>query len=147
MKKIFLILAAIIGFATTANATHVLGGEISWRCLANGQYIFSMALYRDCTGLQWTFVNETIDIQGVPLPRDASGSVVSSITIRPDVTRLQNSNNGDTSPSCIPYENDPLSCANQDLGTVQAYYYNSSPVTLSGTPPGAGWKFFWESPC
>jgi gliding motility-associated-like protein len=147
MKKIFLILAAIIGFATTANATHVLGGEISWRCLANGQYIFSMALYRDCTGLQWTFVNETIDIQGVPLPRDASGSVVSSITIRPDVTRLQNSNNGDTSPSCIPYENDPLSCANQDLGTVQAYYYNSSPITLSGTPPGAGWKFFWESPC
>jgi hypothetical protein len=146
MKKL-LLTAIVILSSLTSNASHVLGGEISWRCLANGQYIFSMALYRDCTGIPWTFVNETIDIQGVPLPRDASGSVVSSITIRPDLTRLQNSNNGDTSPSCIPYENDPLSCADEDQGTVQAFYYNSAPVTLSGTPPGAGWKFFWQSLC
>ena len=148
MKKIVLFLAVIIGFAVNAKASHVLGGEISWRCLPNGQYIFSMAIYRDCTGIQWTFQNETIDIQGNPLPRNApGGSVVTGIPMKPDRVRFQSSNNGDTSPDCIPYENSKYSCANSDQGTVQAFYYNSDPITLNGTPPSAGWKFFWESPC
>ena len=148
MKKIILLLAVIIGFAANVKASHVLGGEISWRCLPNGQYIFSMSIYRDCTGVQWTFQNETINIVGNPLPRNGiSGPVVSTITMLPDRVRFQASNNGDTSPDCIPYEQQPKSCANRDQGTVQQFTYNSNPVTLSGTPPSAGWKFFWTSPC
>lgn len=148
MKKIILLLAVIIGFAANVKASHVLGGEISWRCLPNGQYIFSMSIYRDCTGIQWTFQNETINITGNPLPRNGiGGSVVNTITLLPDIVRFQNSNNGDTSPDCIPYENQPRSCANGDQGTVQQFTYNSNPVTLTGTPPSAGWKFFWTSPC
>ena len=148
MKKIILLLAVIIGFAANVKASHVLGGEISWRCLPNGQYIFSMSIYRDCTGIQWTFQNETISITGNPLPRNGvGGSVVNSITLLPDIVRFQTSNNGDTSPDCIPYENTPYSCANRDQGTVQQFTYNSNPVTLAGTPPSAGWKFFWTSPC
>ena len=148
MKKIILFLAVVIGFAANVKASHVLGGEISWRCLPNGQYIFSMSLYMDCTGINWTFQNETINIQGNPLPRNGiGGPVVNSISMLPDRVRFQASNNGDTSPDCIPYENQPKSCANKDQGTVQEFTYNSNPVSLSGTPPSAGWKFFWESPC
>ena len=146
MKKLLTTLC-LITISLSSFASHVLGGEIGWKCLPNGQYIFTMAIYRDCTGIQWTFRNETIGIQGSPLPTNGvNGPVVNTITMKPDRVRFQ-SNSGDLSPYCTPGVNQPYSCANRDPGTVQAFTYNSDPVTLSGTPPSSGWKFFWESPC
>ena len=40
----------------TANATHMMGGEITWKCIKDpldpdvGKYIFTMKMYRDCDG-------------------------------------------------------------------------------------------------
>jgi hypothetical protein len=55
MKKIYTLLLITIAFQlipfTPAVASNYLGGEITWQCMANGQYIFRLTLYRDCGGL------------------------------------------------------------------------------------------------
>ena len=33
------------------HASHLMGGEITWACQGNGQYIFTLKLYRDCNGI------------------------------------------------------------------------------------------------
>jgi len=47
-KKIAIILLLFLNFAIKANATHLMGGEITWVCLGNGFYQFQMKVYRDC---------------------------------------------------------------------------------------------------
>jgi hypothetical protein len=49
-------------------ASHVLGGEISYRCLGGGLYEFNMRLYRDCTGIPWNEGNQVIqhNVPGLP---------------------------------------------------------------------------------
>ena len=107
-----------------------------------------MTVYRDCSGINWTFQNETIDIQGNVLPTNGvNGPVVSSITVRPDRVRFQASNNGDLSPDCTPAVDSSFLCGNRDQESIQMFTYNSDPIRLSGIPPPAGCKFFWESPC
>ena len=147
MKKLLYLLSFVL-LPFISNASHLLGGEITWTCLPNGQYIFSMTVYRDCSGISWNFQNETIDILGNPLPTNGiNGPAISSITIKPDRIRLANSNNGDLSPSCTPVVDSSFSCANYDNGSVQMFTYTSDPVNLTGTPPTTGWRFFWEGPC
>jgi gliding motility-associated-like protein len=107
-----------------------------------------MSVYRDCTGIPFAFQNETIVIDGNPLPKDASGlNDISSIIMKPDSNRWQNSKFGDTSPDCTPEYGFEYSCANGDEGTVQQFFYLSDPIILSGVPPRRGWNFYWESPC
>jgi hypothetical protein len=47
-KKLHIILLIFLSFAFKANATHLMGGEITWVCLGNGNYQFQMKVYRDC---------------------------------------------------------------------------------------------------
>jgi len=49
MKKLLLTLALGL-FTFQANASHLLGGEIIWKCKPNGKYQFSLVVYRDCGG-------------------------------------------------------------------------------------------------
>ncbi|HYG16427.1 MAG TPA: hypothetical protein VEC12_11790, partial [Bacteroidia bacterium] len=53
MKKllqIFLILSSIIT-VTTARASHVMGSDITYKCLGNGKYEVTVTVYRDCNGV------------------------------------------------------------------------------------------------
>jgi len=153
MKRIvFSLIAAFFMLANvnTAKASHVLGGEITWVCTGTpgqSQYIFFMTLYRDCTGATWGYNNENLLIFGNPLPRDvASNSVISSITLKPDSTKWRNLNNGDMSPICDPTGAQPSnSCSGGDPGSVQAFYYESDPINMKGTPPASGWRFQWDN--
>lgn len=143
MKKIIVLLAVILSFSGVAKASHILGGEISWKCLQTGKYIFYMSVYRDCSGIPLTYGNEVINISGSPLPTNG----VNSITVKPDLNRFNNSGNGDTSPKCTPQYGNPVTCAGGDNGTVQAFYYVSDPVTLAGVPPANGWRFTHTPQC
>ncbi|MBL4708007.1 MAG: hypothetical protein JKY48_06155, partial [Flavobacteriales bacterium] len=142
MKKIILLIAVILSFSGVVKASHILGGEISWKCLSSGRYIFYMSVYRDCSGVPFTYQNETLNISGSPLPTNG----VNSIIVRPDLNRFTNSGNGDTTPECTPQYGPKYTCAGGDNGTVQAFYYISDPVRLAGVPPGAGWRITWTSP-
>jgi|GEM_PF-1127382 len=149
MKKIIVFLAVIIGFAVNVKASHIVGGEISWRCLPSGQYIFSVSIFRDCTGIQFSLPSIPLGIYGSPLPRNgAGGSVITSINLTFDQQRFITSNNGDSSPDCTSNGGQSRkSCANGDQGVIQEFYYNSNPITLTGTPPSQGWTFYWDAPC
>ena len=70
-----------------------------------------------------------------------NGPTVNQIILTPDLFRNQASNNGDTSPKCTPYQNQPFSCSGGDSAMVQALYYESDPISLYGIPPLDGWEF------
>jgi hypothetical protein len=48
-----LFLSIMVGISTQVQATHYMGGEITWECIPTGQanagkYIFTMKIYREC---------------------------------------------------------------------------------------------------
>ncbi len=43
-----LILISCFCFVQKANATHIIGGEITYECLADSQYLINLIIYRDC---------------------------------------------------------------------------------------------------
>lgn len=54
MIRIAICLFFLSGFLTTLNATHIVGGEITYKCLGNNQYEVTLIVYRDCyTGVPW----------------------------------------------------------------------------------------------
>lgn len=69
-RKLLLIavlLTALLFPKTDAIASHGLGGEITWTCLANGQFKFRMKFYRDCNGIPApTNINMTTTVPGLP---------------------------------------------------------------------------------
>ena len=73
MKKLLLFLYLSFLFVQL-EGSHTLGGEISWECLSDGKYQFKMKFFRDCSGIPWTFQEETIEIFGNPLPKNAFGN-------------------------------------------------------------------------
>ena len=48
MKKNLLIVLLAICSAFGAQATHIVGGEMNYRCLGNNQYELSLTVFRDC---------------------------------------------------------------------------------------------------
>ncbi|MDX5321410.1 MAG: hypothetical protein LPK45_09805, partial [Bacteroidota bacterium] len=44
-------LVAFSGLNQKAEATHLMGSDISYRCLGNGQYEINVRVYRDCNGI------------------------------------------------------------------------------------------------
>lgn len=147
MKKLLFILAFIFAAQGAVQASHVLGGEIGWRCLGNGRYVFFAKVFRDCSGINLPFRNETLTIQGNPLPRSATNATISTITLKPDSNTWINNRFGDTSPTCKP-GGQTISCGNSDKGAVQQFFYESDPIILRGVPPSSGWRFWLSSlPC
>ncbi len=145
--KSFLFLLSFYFFLNASFATHTVGGEMGWNCMPNGKYVFYMSFYRDCSGIQYSFEDETIEIVGSPLPTDGSGAIVSHITMKPDSNRWVEEMNGETAPECTGEYGEPFSCVDGYIGILQQFFWKSDPITLSGTPPSQGWSFFWQSVC
>ena len=49
--KRFLAIAVLSLMSFQGYATHLLGGEIVWKCKPNGKYQFTLVLYRECGGI------------------------------------------------------------------------------------------------
>src|SRR5690606_20389607 len=93
----------------------------------------------------WPYQNESLRIVGSPLPRSATNSFISSISMQPDSNKWRNNRNGDASPQCD--ENNPNSISCGAPGTTRIYYYKSNPMVMRGVPPGNGWTFIFDPPC
>ncbi len=119
-----------------------MGGEITWECQGNGQYIFTLKLYRDCNG------------------RPSEDSITMYVFNNPllDSIRLRVFSRKDISPSCNvkgpviscqAAESDPNwpHSTNIIAGAVQETIYKSYPITLSGVPPPKGWIFTYDECC
>jgi gliding motility-associated-like protein len=152
MTKIsrWLLGALMFLMALPVDATHYMGGEITWECLPNGDFRFIMKLYRECYTTNGNaaanFANtETMQttVPGFP-----------SITM----TRIT----GwpvDISPACNTNPSFPhIVCTgmtppgNANWGAVQEHVYTSdgaypNGVPLTGVPPVNGWVFSHTSCC
>ena len=48
MRKLFALLALLLGLVTPASAAHLVGGEITYTCVGTNQYQVKLRIYRDC---------------------------------------------------------------------------------------------------
>ena len=137
MKKFFVFILSIL-FSFNSFSSHLMGGEITWECLKSGpdagKYIFTMKVYRDCSGISVSTITQVIQVWNHP--------TVTGIDV--DFILQQ-----DVSPLCDPSSsgNPQLNCASGDPGSVEEYIFQSQPVSLPGVPPTAGWQFTWDNCC
>jgi hypothetical protein len=127
LKKRLLIFAfALVSFQ--GHATHLLGGEIVWKCKPNGKYQFTLVLYRECAGI-------SLPTTAQSLATNAGVSISCAFISTTDVV-----------PSCYT---GTTSCSGAVSGTgkMRKYVYRSGDITLTGTPPAGGWYFTWSSCC
>ncbi len=116
-----LILTFALLFSIHSFASHLLGGNITWECAGNNQYIFTLELYKDCSASATTFAP----------------------------TKIINGPNGTMTLNLVSVKDFSIACYNNSngcgniaaVGTELWTYKNSTPVTLTGTPPPAGWEF------
>ena len=138
MKKLFF-LFLFLSVAKFSFSTHLMGGEITWKCIKSGtdigKYNFNMKVYRDCSGTTVGTFTQDIQVWNHP--------TVTSIPVEFVLSQ-------DVSPPCDPMNssNAILSCANGDPGSVEEYIFETLiPVSLPGVPPVDGWIFTWDNCC
>jgi len=126
--KRFLAIAVLSLMSFQGYASHLLGGEIVWKCKPNGKYQFTLVLYRECGGI-------TLPTSAQSLATNAGVSISCAFISTTDVV-----------PSCYT---GTTTCAGATSGTgkMQKYVYRSGDITLTGTPPASGWYFTWSSCC
>ena len=139
MKKYIILLVVLLSFSN-ANATHLLGGEITWQCLktgpSQGKYVFTMKLYRDCSGTTLQQTSQFLKVwEGGLQPY-------------PDI-QLDFDTVIDISPLCdVTNSGYPaLDCVNNPAGAVEEYIYISLPIALPGLPPTDGRHFTYTICC
>ena len=95
MKKL-LVVILVVCFFYQSNATHLMGGEITWECIKDpaspdvGKYIFTMKQYRDCDGTTLSQFAQNIQVweNGINI-QNISCNFISNSDISPtcDLTR------------------------------------------------------------
>lgn len=129
MKKQLLLIVLSL-FSYGAFATHMLGGELTWKKTANGQYIFELRLYKDC-GAGTAGFGPTQTITG------PNGTITLNLVSQVDI-----------SPICIGAGQISCGVSMSGMGAVEMHTYrNSTPISLQGTPPAAGWDFVHMTCC
>ena len=100
-----------------------MGGEITWECQANGQYVFTLKVYRDCAGANLATANQEIEVHNYPNPSQFNTTIPITHTSTTDIS---------------------ASCSGGGC-TAQEFIFKSAPVTLNGVPGPNGWVFTWTS--
>ena len=71
MKKI-LFLFFVVFLSFSSQASHFIGGEITWECDKDplspnyGKYTFYMTIYQDCDGIDFSTTGYNIDVHNHP---------------------------------------------------------------------------------
>jgi hypothetical protein len=135
--RITFIILLSLGVKAQLLASHVMGGEITWRCGNNGGYVFELIFYRDCNGAEVNVITEDLRVWNHP--------TLTNITLN-FISRT------DISPSCQSVSGgpQPLDCGSgsgggNGLGAIEKVIYRSTELQLSGTPPPQGWIFTYEN--
>jgi len=140
MKNILILIIALASFFN-ANASHFMGGEITWVCIKDasnpdvGKYVFTLKVYQDCDGINFSFNTQTLTVHDNAL--------------LPNIL-LNFSDTNDISASGVSGSIPCYDCGNQPTGQVGAimeWIYISDPIVVPGTPPANGWHFTWGSCC
>ena len=131
MKKLLFFFSFLAAFFLTPNqadATHIMGGEVTWECNGTGQYIFTYRVYRDCSGSPIA-PNSSFAIHNYPAAGQTTNLSVNNTM----------SQDNEISPACNPTGGVTYSCASRDPEVVFEYVRVMNPITLTGVPPASGW--------
>ena len=156
MKKVILSLFLILA-SFGMEASHYLGGELSWRCKSNGQYVFTLRVYRDCTGANFS---RNIDGSTETVTGGPTGITLYLRQIN-DITPVcsggaglkrcdQNPTNAGGDQGAVEefvYTNDPAGWTKQVGASVVAQTSGSATTFPNQAPPTAGWTFTNQLPC
>lgn len=156
-KLVFIgLLCAITMISNNASATHLAGGELTWKCVIEGgvsKYQFKLVLYRNCefNGGQAAGLPNAATIQVDNLNGELSQTLnAGRITAGGDinVTRISVR---DISPSCSFGGGSPLDCTVPDRGALEKHTYISQPIDFNGvlppTDPNTPFVFSWNTCC
>lgn len=152
IKAFLLTLFALSLSLTDIYASHLAGGEITWKCVTEGgksKYVFRMVFYRDCTGIPGPTTTQTIQVDNLNGVLSQSLNT-GRITAGGDIN-VKFLSRKDISPSCSFGISGPLDCAAPDNGAVEKYSYESDPIDFSGvlppTDPNTPFVFSWNTCC
>lgn len=115
--------------ALESQASHVLGGHITWDCLGGNQYQITFTLYRDCFGAIAPVPTESVYL----IPTGGCGQLTTSAS-------LNLVSNTEISDLC-PAELVNSSCNGGINPGVQQVVYSGT-VTLD---PGCTWEVMWNA--
>ena len=132
MRKLLLVFLFSIWGNIALNATHIMGGEITWKCQGSGFYVFTLKVYRDCNGVPLQFP-VFLRVHNHPSVNQINMNLVSQIDISPQC------NGSGPSISC--------SSPNPGNGAVEEFVFQSPAINLSGVPPPQGWVFTFDNCC
>ena len=117
-------------------ASHILGGEITWKCQGNS-YIFELIFYRDCNGSDVSVTSEMLKVWGHPTVTSIPVTYLSRIDISPACTQVGG--------GAAPFACGAGASGGNGLGAIEKVTYQSAPIALSGTAPASGWIFTYEN--
>ncbi|MDD4986460.1 MAG: hypothetical protein PHQ43_11900, partial [Dehalococcoidales bacterium] len=136
----------LMGGNTEVKATHYMGGEITWACTAQGDFKFTMKLYREC----YTSNGGSADNFAAQVNMSTNVPGFASI----QMNRISLS---DMSPQCGCPGGPTVFCPGMsngaaNMGAVQEHIYTSdgaypNGVPLTGVPPITGWYFGYSICC
>lgn len=112
-------------------ASHISGGDISYTCVGPNQYLITLNLYRDCSGITMSTT------EFVTLTSTCGASL--SVTLN-----LVNGSNGVEISQLCPPQLPQSSCNGGSLPGMQHYIYQAT-VTLD--PPCDTWTISWTTCC
>ncbi|GAB4136901.1 MAG: hypothetical protein Fur0041_11490 [Bacteroidia bacterium] len=141
--KIFVFtLLQVLMFQLPVMASHLMGGEITWTCQGNGQFVFNMKLYRDCNGATGP-PNANLTVFNHPTLTTIAMNLVAQNDISPQCNAIG------PQISCASAQAQPgwPSSATPVAGAVEEFIYQSNPIFISGTPPAQGWVFTYSNCC
>ncbi|MBC7412731.1 MAG: T9SS type A sorting domain-containing protein [Bacteroidia bacterium] len=129
-----LLTLTLFGYNATY-ASHLAGGQITWKCKPNGKYRFYLSLYQACEGGNSSQIGlgpTSLCVYNHP--------TINSIT-------LNEMNNREISqPGCAV--TGAIKCGNTKLGAMQEILYESADVDLGLYTPGInGWWFTYSNCC
>lgn len=128
----FLLSLTIIFFSKESFGTHIMGGEITWTCEPNGQYIFTLKAYRDCNGVNFNVNNHALEVHNYPALGTKRQIPLTFFSVT------------DITPACDGSPCATLTQADPDIpGAIEEYVLKSNPITLNGIPGPNGWVFTW----
>ncbi len=139
---------SLIFTSPVLKATHYMGGEITWECLSNGRYRFILKAYRECYVDSATAAVNYANTQYLYSNSPAGSIQLQEISGWPkDISPECNSDTNFSHITCVGMPN-----AGANMGAVQEHIFTSDAnypngVLLQGTPPAAGWTFYWGSCC
>ena len=142
MKKL-LLSVLVLFYLSHAQASHLMGGEITWECINSGinsgSFVFTMKVYRDCQGIALATPSLTVH----------NNSSLSTIPLN-YVTAT------DISPACdtVSGVNTQFSCGGTNIlgsgngnGAVEEHVFISDTIRIFGTPDVNGWHFTYSNCC